>query len=239
MTRIRLLTTAVILAIPVVLMGCSILGGERTQMGMSDLYNLYLPMVREIPHPDSSTIGADEGLYDARLRWSVNHNRRMGNRNYAPGGFTSFATLLTSDLVDHSLGREIIGDLSPDLQERLREEQRERVDGSIVFDVHLFVPAVPGYDLAETSLRGAGAWVTLDVGDGERYPASNVVSDITDQFQMGPANPPVYYRNNQVYFPRMVDGEDILQDVEEIKLIVRISRGSPTELWFTWVVEED
>lgn len=226
------------LIIGVSVAGCGILGGDRTQLGMSDFYNLYLPLVRDIPHPDSLVVQSDERMYDLRMRWSVNHNRRIGTRNYSPGGFTSFATLLAPGLVNHSLGREITGDLSPDLQERLSREQQERMEGTLVFDVHLFVPASPAYDLAETSLRGAAVSVVLDVGDGERYQPSNVVSDITEQFQMGPSQIPAYYRHNQVYFQREIDGVDILDEIEEIRLIVRMSRGSLTELWFTWAVDQ-
>ncbi len=221
----------------VLISGCGLLSGDSTRMGMSEFYNLYLPLIRTIPHPDSTAAEPDDRLNDVRLRWSVNHTKRVGQRDYAPYGFTSFATLLGRDLIEHSLDRQLTGDLSPDLQERLQEEQRERADGSIVFDVHLFVPAVRGYDISDTALRGAGASVILEVGDGERYRPSNIVSDLVEHYQIGAGTAPVYHRLNQVYFPREVDGRDILDDVESIRLIVRMSRGPSTELWFRWEVD--
>lgn len=219
--------------------GCGMLGGgDPTRLEMTDFYNLYLPLVRDVAHPDSSVAPDDARLNDIRMQWSVNHSQRYGSAEFAPGNYTSFATLWSRDLAEATLRREVTGDLSPDLQERLQEEQEDAIEDAVIFDVHMFVPATRGYDLSDTNLRGAGASVELEVGDRDTYRPSQVETSIVDHFQMGPNELPVFHRLNRVYFPRIVDEQDILDDVERIRLIVRTTRGTTNELWFTWRVRD-
>lgn len=225
-----------IFALIMLLPACGLLGGDRAQMDMTDFYNLYLPLVRDVAHPDSVVASDDDRLSDVRLRWSVNHNRRYGSADYSPGNYTSFATLWSRDLAERTLQREITGDLSPDLQERLHAEQNDRIEESVVFDVHLFVPATRGYDLSDTNIRGAGATVILETTDGTSYRPSHIESGIVERYQMGPSDVPAFYRLNRVYFPRTVDGIDVLDGADQLRLIVRMTRGPSTELWFTWRV---
>ncbi|MFW5972861.1 MAG: hypothetical protein ACOCTG_02630 [Bacteroidota bacterium] len=231
----RLLILILILA-SIAVSACALLDNDRyAPMGISDYYNMYLPILRTIPHPDSSMMGDDPTLSDVRRAWSVNHVQRRGARDFSPGRFSSFATLWSHDLAQLTLRHGVgISDLSPDVQERMREEQESRYEGGVLFDVHVFVPSTQGYDISDTSLRGAGVAVELVTNDGNRYTPSAIEVGIVEQHRMDANDVPVLHRLNRVYFDRYVDDRDILSDVESIRLVVRNSGRSTDELWFRW-----
>lgn len=233
------ITLCLIIAGPL-MSGCRTVGrGDPHNLELSDFYNMYLPLVRQVPHPDSLVERDRESMNQVRLRWSVNSHQRHGRREYAPGSYSSFATLWSRELALTTLDRGITADLSPDLKERMEADQEERYRSGVIFDVHLFVPAVAPYDPSHTSLHGGGASVDLEINDGAIYRASTIEVDYVDRYEMGRQTLPVYHRLNRVYFDRYVDGVDILEDAEQLRLIVRVARGISTELWFTWEIEEE
>lgn len=222
--------------------GCGLLrGSDGIRPNATEFYNRYYPSTRDIPHPDHADENAGEmTMRELRARWSANHTRRYGRRDFAPSGFSSFATLWGRDLATRSAEVGLgISDLSPDLQERARSEQQERYERTLAFEVHMFVPATPNYSVTDTDLRTAGVSIVLQDDQRNEYRPVRVETGLPEEHAMMTTQPPVYYRANQIYFDRFDDERDILEGVESLRLIVRTSGITPDEIWFAWRIRPD
>jgi hypothetical protein len=225
------------LVAPLLLAGCGLLGGggDGVRLTPSDFYNQYLPVVRTVHHPDSSFTERDISFGELRRMWSVNHTQRTGPRDYSPGNFSSFATLWSRDLSARTASLRMgLGDLSEDVRERVMSEQMEQYEEVVAFEVHMFVPATRGYTVSDTHLRAAGMSITLQDDQRNEYRPFRVESDAAEEFQMMPSQVPVYHRSNRVYFERNQNGTDILEGVENLRLVIRTSGTRTDELWFSW-----
>jgi hypothetical protein len=226
----------------VLVSGCGLLrGSDGIRPNATEFYNRYLPTTRDIPHPDHSNEDAAEmTMRQLRTQWSSSHTQRFGRRNFAPSGFSSFATLWGRDLATRSAEVGLgISDLSPDLQERARTEQRERYERTLAFEVHLFVPATQNYSVTDTDLRTAGVSIVLQDDRRNEYRPVRVETGLPEEHAMMTSQSPVYYRTNQIYFDRFQDDRDILEGVESLRLIVRTSGITPDEIWFAWRIRPD
>lgn len=160
--------------------------------------------------------------------------QRAGWRNYSPRSLSTSATLWSRELVELALKYDVgTSDLSPDLRERMEEREEEAYKSQISFDVFMFVPAARGYSLSDVVLGGAGSRIVLQVDDERFSPPSHISgSDILVGGQS------VFQRANHITFPRVVDGHDILDGAEEIRLFVFTSGTPSDELSFTWRITE-
>jgi hypothetical protein len=170
MTRSRTSIIAVFsLVVALSLGGCGMLGGaDRLDRTVSDYYNQYLPTVRDIHHPD--TVGADEDTSFRELidQWSVNHTVRTGRRDYGPGNYSSFATLWSRELSMRSAEIGLgLGDVTTDVRARALDQQMQRYDEVLAFEVHLFVPVRQGYSSTDTQLRASGMYIILQDDRGK------------------------------------------------------------------------
>lgn len=237
-TRTLRIGLALVLAAPmlVAVSGCGLLGGsDRLQRSAGDFYNQYLPVIREIHHPDSSSADNDISFNALRDQWSVNHTVRFGRRDYSPSNFSTFATLWSRDLSARSAALQLgLGDVTEDVRERAMGEQMDRYEDVLAFEVHMFVPAARGYTVSDTHLRSAGMNIVLQDDQRNEYRPVRVESDAVEEFQMMPGDVPVFHRTNRVYFERRPDGQDILEGVQNLRLMIRTSGARTDELWFSW-----
>jgi hypothetical protein len=224
------------LALTLALSGCGMLGGaDRHDRTVSDYYNQYLPTVRQIHHPD--TVRADDDTSFRQLidAWSVNHTVRTGRRDFGPGNYSSFATLWSRELSIRSAEIGLgLGDVTADVRSRALDQQMERYDEVLAFEVHLFVPVRQGYTTTDTQLRASGMHIVLQDDRGNEYRPIRVDSDAPEEFQVLPSERPVYHRINRLYFERRPDDIDILENVESLRLVVRTAGTRTDEIWFTW-----
>lgn len=231
-----------LIAVSAMVSGCGLLRGADGRPGATEFYNRFLPTTRDIPHPDTEDADAgDMSMRDLRAQWSANHTHRYGPRDFAPSGFSSFATLWGRDLAIRSAERQLgVSDLSPDLRDRALSEQQERYEQTVAFDVHMFLPATLAYSVTETDLRLSGVSILLQDDERNQYRPVLVESGLPEEHAMMTTQPPVYYRANQVYFDRFDDdGRDILEGVESLRLVIRTSGVSPDEIWFIWRIQPD
>jgi hypothetical protein len=216
--------------------GCAMFGAaDPARTSATDFYNRYLPIVRQVHHPDSVVTGGDVSFREMRARWSVNHSRRFGGREFASSGFSTFATLWSRELSVRAAERELgLGDLSADVRDRAISQQMDRYAEVLTFDIHMFVPAVRGYSSTDTDLRTAGVNIILQDDRQNQYRPIEVVAGMPEHHQMMTTQPPVYYRPNQIIFYRAPEGTDILAGVESLRLIIRTAGPSADEVWFSW-----
>jgi len=142
----------------------------------------------------------------------------------------SFATLWSLELSLASLQAEMgVSTLTKDKAKEIIQERRASYQQELQIDVYWF----SGF--AGTSIAGPGAQVRLRDGEGNTYrPTRSDSSPLRDAFLAGGET--ALYRRNFFYFKRVVDGKDILKDINELQLIVTPT-GAP-EVRFEWTWED-
>lgn len=231
------------------LIGCA---GSRSpfQMNESEIAQRYLPYERAVPHhPDSMKhvrVVEKENTFQIELetsyrqmieRWSSTFQSRTSGSVARRLPYHSYATLWSLDLSIASLQAEVgLSGLTKDLaRERLAQRHAE-YDSTLQIDIYRYQgsPFVRGGGISETALTGPGHRIVLRDEQGNEYtPIDETSTPPRDSFIQGET---VIYRRNTFFFDRVVDGKDILNNVEELQLWVRESFGD--DYYFAWSFED-
>lgn len=214
---------ALLLVLGLLIGGC--LGsGETYDVDEGDMAERYLPTTQHLDHhPDSVqalTITEEDDQfkyesdrsYSALLRkWSTTfQNLGTGRTRQQP---LSYATFWGLELSLASLRAEGALSLSKDQARDLIKERRKQHQTTIQIDVVWFASE------GRPNLTGPSARVRLVAGDETYQTEKEDRSPLREAFlDSGQTD---VYRRNIFYFPRFVDGEDILSGVNEIALEVR------------------
>lgn len=216
------------------LTSCGMLEGSSRD---SHYHRRFFPTIQYIHHPDTVRVDDDARLSDVRRAWSVSHLQRTGSGNFSPHGYTTSATLMSRELVEMSLDYGVgTADLSADLRDQMRDQEMEAYRDFVWFTVYMFVPNRRPYTLGDVNLGGAGSRVELVIDETRYRPDRIVGSDLMRELTIDGSE--VFQRGNQVAFPRYVEGDDILEGAEEIRLIVSPSGVRGDELWFSWRIRD-
>ena len=220
--------------------GCG--GGSTYSVDTGTLAQRYLPTERTVAYPPDSlgslTITKDEGRYNFELETSYEDLHRRWSATYQNIGVgrsrsgLSYATFWSLELLLASLKPEVgVTSLSQEQAEKTLRERRQQYNTSIQVDVYWFEAE------GESLLVGPGTRVELQV-DGEKYrPAEKTHGPLRDAILLNNEGSSVY-RRNTFYFPRIVDGTDILKGAEGVQLRVQRSGGG-SPLRFAWSWETD
>lgn len=223
-----------VVLLAVLLAGCG--GGGTYTLNEGTLAQRFLPPTRSVNHhPDSlealtvtteedSTVSFElENDYEALWRkWSCTFLNLGAGPNRRG---RSYATLWSLELSLASLQPEMgIQGLTGGRAHQLLAERRKEYRETLQIDVFWFESD------GNSALAGPGARVTLQV-DGEEYrPSTEDYGPLREAFLQ---NGTGLYRRNTFHFNRMVDGQDILNDVDQVELIVR-QTGSGNRVQFQW-----
>ena len=198
----------------------------------------FFPSIQYIHHPDTVKLDDEATLGDVRRAWSVRYIQRTGSGLYSPSGYHTSATLLSRELVEMSLDHGVgTANLSPELREQMVSNEMEAYEDFVWFDVYMFVPNRRPYTLGDVNLGGAGSRVYLVIDDTRYRPEQVTGSDLTRELTVDGSE--VFQRANHIAFPRYVEGEDILEGAEELRLVVVPSGVRGDELWFQWRIRAD
>lgn len=216
--------------------GCG--GGSTYSLDTGEIAGQYLPTERTVAYPPDSlgalSITKDEGTYEVELktdyedlhqRWSCTYQNIGIGRSRSD---LSYATLWSLELSLASLQPEVgITSLSQERAEKALRERRQQYKTSIQVDVYWF--AAEG----ESLLTSPGTRVELQV-EGERYkPMEKTHSPLRDAIRLNTRRSSLY-RRNTFYFPRIVDGADILKGADGVKLRIQRAGGSPLQFAWSW-----
>lgn len=230
-------------------MGCA--GGDSFLFDRSELGRSYLPPVREVSHvPDSIaylSIEEKENTFEFNLDrsyrqlmrdWSAAWQSTGSGAAEARGAYyRTFATLWSLELSLASLIPERgVESLSKDLAQQLIQERREEYEGTVQIDIYRFAqsPYVRN-DFSGVQLDRPGIRMILKDDRDNEYRPIQVEAEIPSEAFQGGRN--VLYSRNIVYFRRLVDGRDILEDVHRLQLEVRETSPSISYA-FTWTFPE-
>ncbi len=239
---------ALSLLLAAALMGCA--GSESPfRVNESEVAQRFLPYERTVPHHPDSLINVRvverENTYEIQLEtsyrrmveeWSSTWQSRSSRSASRRRSYHSYAMLWSLDLSIASLQREVgLSGLTKDLARQRLTERRAAYDSLLQIDVYRYQgsPRVRRGDLSETALTGPGHRLVLQDGQGNEYgPVREESSPPRDGFIQGET---VLYRRNTFFFDRVVDGKDILNNVQNLRLWVRESFGD--DYYFSWSFE--
>lgn len=226
----------VLLLGPLLVVGCG--GGGTYAVDVEQIGQHFLPTERNVEHhPDSLgalSISEAEGKIQYQLgrdlesltqKWSCTFQSvGVGPSQNSP----TYATLRSLELALVSLQPEMgILSLREERARELIKKRRDEYFETLQIVVYWF-PQRPG----DTGIiSGPGTRTRLLVRDSTYQPVQAGYGPLREAF-LG-AGGTALYRRNTLSFPRTVNGEDILEDVSEIRLEVRRS-GSPSSERFTW-----
>lgn len=226
-----------LLAAGLLMGGCSS-SSETYSVDEGDIAERYLPATQRLDHhPDSVqaitiTEGDDRLKYESSRSYSALWRKWSSTYRTVGTGRTrqqplSYATLWGLELSLASLRAEGAFSLSKDRARDLVETRRKENRTTIQIDVVWFASE------GGTNLTGPSARVHLVAGDEKYRPEEEDRSPLRETFL--DAGRSDLYRRNVFYFPRIVDGEDILDGIDEIALEVRQTnaRGRVQFRW-TW-----
>jgi hypothetical protein len=216
--------------------GCSS-SSETYRVDEGDLAERYLPTTQRLDHHPDSVQAVTITEEDDRLKYESSRSYpalwRKWSSTYRTIGTgrarqqpLSYATFWGLELSLASLRAEGAFSLTKDRARDLVETRRKENQSIIQIDVVWFASE------GRTDLTGPGAQVELVIGK-EKYRAekedqSPLREAFLDSGQTG------LYRRNIFYFPRVVDGEDILNGVDEIALEVRPTSAGGDRVQFRW-----
>ena len=215
-----------------VLGGCA--GGTTYTVDEHQLFNRFLPTVQSVSHhPDSLqalAIEASNGAIHYNMersfqslieKWSC--SRRYNRRNSPP---RSHATFWSLELSLASLQPEVgILSLPKEKAYDLIEQRRKTYFDTIQIDVYWFQ--------GNGIIAGPGIQVELHIADSTYRPAQKDYGLLQVTYLEG-GLPGVNYRRNTFYFPRVVDGTDLLAGTEGMRLLVRQVGYGKSEFVWTW-----
>lgn len=230
-----------LLLVPLLLGGCG--GGDTYSVDEGQIAQRFLPTERSVDHhPDSLqalTITEEEGKIQYRLKrdyqsliekWScrfqnVGAGRSIQSRTYAT--FWSLELSLAS--LQPGMG---IQSLQKKQARELIEKRRKEYFNAIQIDVYWFLERRGESGI----ISGPSARTELHVGDATYRPSRTDHGPLREAYVSGGNT--VLYRRNTLYFPRTVDGTDILENVSGMQLEVRRT-GAGSKEQFAWRWEED
>lgn len=212
-------------------------GGGTYSVNEGQIAGGFLPSIRSVDHhPDSLKalqIAEEDGRiqydlsrdYEALIqKWSCSFQNVSSGRDLQT---PTYATFWSLELSLASLQPEAgILTLRKERAEELLEERREEYFDTIQIDVYWF-PRRGGDGI----ITGPGAQAKLRVGDRTYRPVRESHSPLREAFLAGGET--ALYRRNTLYFPRTVDGTDILEGVSRLRLDVR-QTGASSTYQFTW-----
>lgn len=226
--------------------GCA--GGSTYAINPADIARGYLPTERELPHAPDSLAGFSIEEEDGKVRFALERPYNQMLRDWSatwqslgagPANrsvtFRSYATLWSLTLSIASLEPEMgVQSLSAAKARELIAERRADYGQTLQIDVYQFIrsPYVRG-EISDTQVDGVGRSAYLEDDEGTRYRPSRVEDGIIQEaFGAGTRN--ALYRRNVLYFPRVVDGADILEGVRTLRLVVRDTRAGASDFAYTW-----
>jgi len=167
----------------------------------------------------------EQDLQSLTEKWSSSF-RRVGTGRSSRS--RTYATFWSLELSLMSLQSELgVLSLRKEKARELIDRRREKYSERIHIDVYWFVER-----RGETGvITGPGARTELRVQDSTYRAVQADHGPLREAF-IG-AGDPVLYRRNSLYFPRTVDGTDILKNASEVELEVRRTGASARER-FTW-----
>lgn len=217
--------------------GCG--GGDTYSFNEGNIAQRYLPTEREVEnHPDSLldlTITEEEGKiqyelerdYEALIRkWSSTFQSVGAGRSQRG---MSYATFWSLELSLASLQPEMgVLTLRKEKANEMIERRKDEYFDHIQIDVYWF-------EGGNGLLTGPSARTELQVADSTYRPQREDHSPLREAFIGGGGT--TLYRRNTFYFPRVVDGRDILAEASGMQLQIRRTGGGVTER-FSWTWEE-
>lgn len=222
-----------------VVSGCG--GGSAYSLEEGNIAQRFLPTERSVAYPPDSlgalTITKDEGTYqfefendyeELHRKWSCTY-QELGTGRSQRG--KSYATFWSLELSLAALQPEVgLTTLSEEQAQETLQKRRQAYNSTVQVDVYWFESE------GESHLTGPGTRVELQVG-GETYqPSKEDHGPLREAFATG-AQASIY-RRNTFYFPRIVDGTDILKDVTGVKLTVeRPGRAGRARFAWSWESE--
>lgn len=228
--------------VPVLLLGSLLAvgcgGGGTYAVDEEQIGQRFLPTERKVEHhPDSLgalSISEAEGKIQYQMsrdlesltqKWSCTFQSvGVGRSQRSP----TYATLWSLELSLASLQPEMgILSLREERARELIKERRSEYFDTLQIVVYWF-PQGPG---DSGIISGPGTRTRLLVRDSTYRPVQAGHGPLREAF-LG-AGGTALYRRNTLSFPRTVNGEDILEDISEIRLEVRRSGFSSSER-FTW-----
>lgn len=228
--------------------GCG--GGSAYTIDEARIARSYLSSEADVPgHPDSlagvtireeeHTINLDlDGSYERLMRdWSSTWISQSSGRAFdARLPYKSFATLWSRDLSIAALAAEEgIEGLSKDLATERIEQREQEHRQSIQIDLYRFVGSPPtGGGISSTLVGRPGSRVVLRDDQGHEYRPEHIEN--TPPREATVVGERTIYRRNTFVFQRDVDGRDLLEDVEMLRLYINQSIGG--RYYFTWTWED-
>jgi len=222
-----------------VLVGCG--GGNTYSVDEGKLSQRFLPAERTVDHhPDSLralTISEADGKIQFEIerdfeslteKWSSSLQNIGTGRNFRS---RTYATFWSLELSLMSLQPEMgVLSLRKEQAREILEERRKEYAETIHIDVYWFV----GRSM-DGIITGPSARTELRVGEDAYRPVQSSHGPLREAFVAGGET--VLYRRNSLYFPRKVEGTDILADASRMKLRVRRTGGGGQQE-FAWRWDE-
>jgi hypothetical protein len=240
-SRRRSLVLLIVLLVPLLGTGCG--GGSTYSVNEGQIAQRFLPTERSVSHhPDSLrvlSITEEEEKVQYQLKrdyqalvekWSsrfqnVGTGRSVQSRTYA--------TFWSLELSLASLQPEMgIQSLQKEKARELIEKRRKEYFDTIQIDVYWFIERRGESGI----ISGPSARIELQVGDNTYRPLRSDRGPLREAYVSGGNT--ILYRRNILYFPRTVDGTDILQNAPSMQLEVhRIGTGSVEQFSWRWETE--
>lgn len=231
-----LIRIAGVVLLPAVLLACG--GGDNYSVDEGRLAQRFLPTERTVDsHPDSLeglTIGEEGGKISFELengyaslveKWSCSFQSIGAGQTFRS---RTYATLWSLELSLASLQPEMgVLSLRKERARQLMRERRSEYFDALQIDVYWFLPRGGGDGI----VSGPGARTQLHVGDSTYTATRAAHGPIREAFIGGGTT--ALYRRNTFYFPRTVNGTDVLSGATEVELEIR-EVGSATSERFTW-----
>lgn len=221
------------------LIGCG--GGDTYSVDEGKIAQRFLPSERTVDHhPDSlkafSISEADgklqfeveEDFESLMEKWSSSVQNVGAGRNFRS---RTYATFWSLELSLMSLQPEMgVLSLQKERARDILDKRRAEYRKTVHIDVYWFVGR-----RSDGIITGPGARTELHVGEDTYRPVQSDHGPLREAFVAGGQT--VLYRRNSLYFPRMVDGSDILNDASGMRLRVRETGGGGRHE-FAWRWEE-
>lgn len=237
----RCLLAVLVVTLPsLFVVGCG--GGDFYSVDEGQVAQRFLPAEQSVGHhPDSLralTITEEEGKIQYQVgqdyqslteKWSSSF-RRVGTGRSSRS--RTYATFWSLELSLMSLQPEMgVLSLRKEKARELIDRRRQKYAERIHIDVYWFVERRGENGV----ITGPGARTELRVRDSTYRPVQADHGPLREAF-IG-AGETVLYRRNSLYFPRTVDGTDVLKNASEVELEIRRTGSSARER-FAWKWED-
>jgi len=234
----RCLLIPVGLLLPLLLMGCG--GGSLYSLDVGEVAERFVPTERNVSHHPDTLKALSITEEDRKIQYQVERDyqsliEKWSSRfqnvgaGRSPRRSRTYATFWSLELSLVSLQPETgILSLRKEKARELIKKRRKEYFNTIQIDVYWFVGRGRNGVIA-----GPGARTELHVRDSLYRPVRTDHGPLREAFVSGGGT--VLYRRNSLYFPRTVDGTDILENASEVELEVRrTGRGSTEQFAWKW-----